>query len=73
MVVNLLPDPPAGGQDLHRLRAERGTQAADLLEREPDWARHFEDLRFEWRRWFSEILGTFFLVVVAVGRCGRRS
>jgi len=38
-----------------------------LLEREPDWARHFEDLRFEWRRWFSEILGTFFLVVVAVG------
>ena len=29
--------------------------------------RHFADPAFEWRRLFSEVLGTFFLVLVAVG------
>jgi aquaporin Z len=31
------------------------------------WARDFYDLSFEWRRLFSEALGTFFLVLVAAG------
>lgn len=40
---------------------------ASLLEREPVWARDFENLSYEWRRLFSEVLGTFFLVLVAAG------
>lgn len=28
---------------------------------------HFDDPKFEWRRLFSELLGTFFLVIVAAG------
>ena len=31
------------------------------------WTRDFADLSFEWRRLFSEALGTFFLVLVAAG------
>jgi aquaporin Z len=31
------------------------------------WTRDFTDLRYEWRRLFSEVLGTFFLVLVAAG------
>jgi aquaporin Z len=31
------------------------------------WTRDFSDLSFEWRRLFSEALGTFFLVLVAAG------
>lgn len=31
------------------------------------WTRDFHDLGFEWRRLFSEALGTFFLVLVAAG------
>src|SRR5580658_8411945 len=31
------------------------------------WTRDFADLDFEWRRLFSEALGTFFLVLVAAG------
>ena len=31
------------------------------------WTRDFYDLSFEWRRLFSEALGTFFLVLVAAG------
>jgi aquaporin Z len=34
---------------------------------EPDWVRHFEDSRYEWRRLFSELFGTFLLVLVAAG------
>jgi aquaporin Z len=33
----------------------------------PPWVRDFADLRFEWRRWFAEILGTFFLVAAGAG------
>lgn len=40
---------------------------AELLAREPLWARDFTDLRFEWRRLFSEVLGTFLLVTVGAG------
>ncbi len=34
---------------------------------EAPWTKHFDDPRREWRRLFSEILGTFFLVLVAAG------
>jgi aquaporin Z len=33
----------------------------------PRWAADFGDLRYEWRRVCAEIIGTFFLVVVACG------
>jgi aquaporin Z len=41
------------------LREPAGLQTA--------WTRDFYDLAFEWRRLFSEMLGTFFLVLVAAG------
>jgi aquaporin Z len=47
--------------------AHRGTRVDLLLEREPVWSRDFTDLRFEWRRLFSELFGTFLLVTVGVG------
>jgi aquaporin Z len=31
------------------------------------WTRDFENLAFEWRRLFAEVVGTFFLVLVAAG------
>jgi aquaporin Z len=34
---------------------------------EETWIRDFHDPRYEWRRLFSEVLGTFLLVLVAVG------
>jgi aquaporin Z len=33
----------------------------------PLWARDFSDLQYEWRRLFGEVIGTFFLVLVAAG------
>jgi aquaporin Z len=36
-------------------------------EDEPEWARNFHDTRFEGRRLFAEIFGTFLLVLVAAG------
>lgn len=38
-----------------------------LFDDEPVWARDFEDLSYEWRRLFSEFMGTFLLVVVGAG------
>lgn len=35
-----------------------------LLEREPVWAREFDDLRYEW---FGELFGTFLLVLAGGG------
>jgi aquaporin Z len=49
------------------LSAERGVRVAQLLERQPSWSRDFTDLRFEWRRLFSELFGTFLLVTVGAG------
>jgi aquaporin Z len=40
---------------------------AELLDREPSWSRRFDDLRYEWRRWFGELLGTFLLVLAGAG------
>jgi aquaporin Z len=45
----------AGPRALHLLALEFGSKA------------QFEDPRFEWRRLFSELLGTFMLVLVAAG------
>jgi aquaporin Z len=38
-----------------------------ISELQPPWRKNFENSKFEWRRLFAEILGTFFLVLVAVG------
>ena len=57
---------PAGAE-LRRLSWAHGRAAAQILEREPPWARHFTDLSFEWRRLFSELFGTFLLVTVGAG------
>lgn len=39
----------------------------DLLALEPPVLARFDDMRYEWRRMFSEALGTFLLVIVAAG------
>jgi len=44
-----------------------GPSPAAPADHEPPWVRDFEDLSYEWRRLFSEVLGTFLLVLVAVG------
>lgn len=49
------------------LRARHSAPIAALLEREPIWSQDFSDLDFEWRRWFSELFGTFLLVLAAAG------
>jgi aquaporin Z len=38
-----------------------------LLAGEPPWVRDFDDLSYEWRRLFAELMGTFLLVLVAAG------
>jgi aquaporin Z len=63
------PPPAADAQD----RAEQAARGAAIALRsmgEPNtFARRFDfwDAHYEWRRVFSELLGTFFLVLVAVG------
>jgi aquaporin Z len=52
------PSPPYDPRPLH-LQEPAGLQTP--------WTRDFHDLAFEWRRLFSEALGTFFLVLVAAG------
>jgi aquaporin Z len=37
------------------------------MEREPAWSRDFTNLSYEWRRLFSEIFGTFLLVLAGAG------
>jgi aquaporin Z len=46
------------------------SEPLDLLEPkglQTAWTRDFQNLAFEWRRLFAEVLGTFFLVLVAAG------
>ena len=38
-----------------------------ISEFEVPWIKNFDDPKLEFRRLFSEIMGTFFLVLVAVG------
>jgi aquaporin Z len=40
---------------------------AHFVERDPAWVRDFTDLSYEWRRLFSELFGTFLLVLAAAG------
>jgi aquaporin Z len=40
---------------------------ADRRQHDPLWVRDFTDLNHEWRRLFSEVLGTFLLVVAGAG------
>jgi aquaporin Z len=49
------------------LRSRHGLRVAELLERDPVWARDFTDLSHEWRRLFAEVFGTFLLVTVGAG------
>jgi aquaporin Z len=37
------------------------------IARQPAWMRDFSNLSYEWRRVFAEVVGTFFLVLVAAG------
>jgi len=47
--------------------ASPGTARMFLGPPPPAWARDFANLEYEWRRLFAEIVGTFFLVLVAAG------
>jgi aquaporin Z len=49
------------------VHARHGPRIARLLEREPVWARDFTNMSYEWRRLFSELFGTFLLVLVGAG------
>lgn len=57
----------SGGQRNERGDHDGSERVGWWWEREPIWARSFNDLRFEWRRLFGEVFGTFFLVLVAAG------
>jgi aquaporin Z len=46
---------------------DHAERIAELLQRQPVWARQFTNLRYEWRRWFSELFGTFLLVLAGAG------
>jgi aquaporin Z len=72
------PDPLPVGEGLESSHAEQDRidaivrsrhrqPIAQLLEREPQWSRDFDDLSFEWRRLFSEVFGTFMLVLAGAG------
>ncbi len=54
--------PAQGSTPVHLVTGTRG-----LLADEPPWVRHPHDRVYEWRRLFSEVFGTFLLVVVAAG------
>jgi aquaporin Z len=49
------------------VRRRHGIAGAQLLEREPVWARDFTNLDYEWRRLFAELFGTFLLVIAGAG------
>lgn len=68
--VPVEPDDPgmAERQRVEQIVQDRhGPRIAALLDRQPRWARDFTDLRYEWRRLFSEVFGTFLLVVAGAG------
>ena len=49
------------------VRARHGTTITRLLEGEPIWVKDFTNLHYEWRRLFSELFGTFLLVLAGAG------
>src|SRR4051812_29499622 len=56
-----------GARTGRRPGAEDGGMAAPLLALESPWSHDFDDVRLEWRRLFSEFLGTFLLVLAGAG------
>ena len=64
---------PAEANPAERARVEQLVHArhspriAQLLQREPVWACDFTNMSYEWRRLFSELFGTFLLVLVGAG------
>ena len=68
-----MTDKQAHDTDADRQRIEavvrscHSPHVAAELDRQPRWARDFTDLGYEWRRLFSELLGTFLLVLAAAG------
>ena len=68
-----IPDaPPAALGEAPRpdeaiVRARHAPQVAMLLAHEPAWVRDFTNMTYEWRRLFSELFGTFLLVIVGAG------
>ena len=60
MSASARPSPDAG-----ELRGRLVLRA--LLTGEPPWVRDFDNLSHEWRRLFTELMGTFLLVLVAAG------
>jgi aquaporin Z len=65
------PDATEGGVDPDSLeallRSRYASSIVRFLEREPVWARDFTNMSFEWRRLFSELFGTFLLVLAGAG------
>jgi aquaporin Z len=62
-----VPNVASGDHIEEMVRRRHGIAGAQLLEREPIWARDFTNLEYEWRRLFSELFGTFLLVIAAAG------
>jgi aquaporin Z len=56
--------PPAAQ---HLVRRPHGLWATGQAQPDASWSRDFTDLRYEWRRLFSELFGTFLLVIVGAG------
>lgn len=66
------------GGDTHEQAASSATTRREVVDLRPFsrvplvpptpiWARDFFDMQYEWRRIFAEVIGTFFLVLVAAG------
>jgi aquaporin Z len=60
-------DVPPAAPDVSPAAAPFSPRTSNLLKLEFGNRQEFEDPRLEWRRLFSELLGTFFLVLVAAG------
>jgi aquaporin Z len=60
-------DAPVEHPDVSAVAAPFAPRTSHLLELEFGSRQEFEDPRLEWRRLFSELLGTFFLVLAAAG------
>jgi aquaporin Z len=62
-----VPRVASGDRVEELVRRRHGVTGTWLLDREPIWARDFTNLDYEWRRLFSELFGTFLLVMAAAG------
>ncbi len=62
-----VPNVASGDHVEQMVQRRHGIAGARLLEREPIWVRDFTNLDYEWRRLFSELFGTFLLVMAGAG------